>query len=110
MVYLCGTRSNRILAYSSASTIQAYLVLLFPILRQVSRRQLIGVLQGIAAGIGISNLLRAFLMVCLNSQKKIPRNLLELSSLGFSMAHFCFSLRFDASDICFHISGHIVES
>ena len=27
---------------------------------------------------------------------------------GFSMAHFCFALRFATSDICFHISGHRV--
>ena len=40
------------------STIQAYL--LFPILRQVSPRQFTCVLQGIAAGIGISNFLPAF--------------------------------------------------
>ena len=52
-----------------------------------------------------------FFMVCLNSSssgsmKKIPRNLLASSSFGFSMVHFCFAFRFDASDICFHISGH----
>ena len=68
-------------------------------------------LQGIAAGIGISNFLRAFFMIPFNSSssrsmKYIPRNLLAFSSFGFSIAHFCFSLRFDASDICFHISGH----
>ena len=57
---LCGTRSDLILIDSSASTIQAYLVLRFPILRKVSPRQCAGVLQGIAAGIGISNFLRAF--------------------------------------------------
>ena len=44
------------------------------------------------------------------SMKKIPRNLLALSSFGFSIAHFSFSLRFDASDICFHISGHSLSS
>ena len=26
------------------------------------------------------------------------------------MAHFCFALRFDASDICFHTSGHTLSS
>ena len=31
------------------------------------------------------------------------------SSFGFSIAHFRFSLRFDASDICFRISGHKVS-
>ena len=70
--------SNRILTDSSASSTQAYLVLRFQILLQVSPRHFTGVLQGIAAGIGISNLLRAILMVCLNSSssgsmKKIPR-------------------------------------
>ena len=35
-----------------------------------------------------------------------PRKLLAWSSFGFSMAHFCFSLRLDASDLCFHTSGH----
>ena len=41
----------------------------------------------------------------------IPRNCLALSSFGFSMAHFCFALRlrFDASDMCFHISGHTLS-
>ena len=28
---------------------------------------------------------------------------------GFSIAHFCFAFRFDASDICFHISGHTLS-
>ena len=95
--YLCGTPSSLFLIDSSASTIQAYLVLCFPILRQVSPRQFTGVLQSIAAGIGISNFLRAFFMVCLNSSsfgsmKKIPRNCLGLSGFGFSIAHFCFAL------------------
>ena len=47
--------------------ITSIFVLCFPILRQVSPRRFTGVLQGIAAGIGISNFLRAFLMMCLNS-------------------------------------------
>ena len=76
--------------------------------------QITGVLQGIAAGIGISNFLRAFLMMCLNSSssgsmKKVPRNCLALSSCGSSIAHFCFGLRFDASSICFHISVHTLS-
>ena len=49
-------------------------------------------------------------MACFNSSsgsmKKIPRNLLALSSFGFSIAHFCFALLFAASDICFHIYRH----
>ena len=77
-------------------------------------RQFTGVLKSFAAGIGISNFLRAFLMVCFHSSssgsmKKIPRNCLALLSLGFSIAHFCFAFRFDASDICFHISGHTLS-
>ena len=72
------------------------------------------VLQSIAAGIGISNFLRAFLMVCLKSSssgsmRKILRNFLALSSFGFSIANVCFALRFDASYICFHISGHTLS-
>ena len=70
-----------------------------------------GVLQGIAAGIGIPNFLRAFFEISLKcssfgSMKKIPRSYLALSSFGFSTAQYCFSLRLDASDMCFHISGH----
>ena len=79
---------------------EQYLVLLFPILRQVSQWQLTGVLSGIATGIGISNFLRAFLMMCLNSSsfgsmKNIFLNCLALSSFGVSIAHlcFCFALR-----------------
>ena len=87
--------------------------LAFPI-PKVSSPQFIGVLQGIAAGIGISNFLRALFMVCLmfsssGSMKKIPRNCPALSSFGFSMIQFCFALRFAASDKCFHISGHPVS-
>ena len=75
---------------------------------------LIGVLQGIAAGIGISNFSPAFFMMFLKSSpagsmKKIPRNFLALSTFGFSIAQFCFALRFDASDISFHISGHTLS-
>ena len=51
----------RFLADSSASTMQAYFVLYFPMLRQVSLLLWhIGILQGIAAGIGTSNFPRAF--------------------------------------------------
>ena len=95
--------------------IQAYLVLCFPILRQVSPRQFVGVLQGIAAGIGTANFLQSFFMVCLNSScpdsmKKIPRIcLLAFSSFGFSIAHIGFALLFAASDTCFHISGNTLS-
>ena len=103
----------RILVDSSASTMHAYLVFRFSML-QVFPRQLTGVLQGIAAGIIISNFLRSFFMVCLNSSssgsmKKISRNCLALSSLGFSVAHFCSAFRFDASDVCFRKSGHTLS-
>ena len=69
--------------------------------------------KGIAAGIGISNFLRAFLMVSLNSSssgsmKKIPRSLLAFSSVGFSMVHLGFSVRFDVSEISFQVPGHKV--
>ena len=43
------------------------------------------------------------------SMKKIPRNFLAVSSFGFSIANFYFALRFDASDICFHISGYTLS-
>ena len=46
---------------------QASFVLLFPTPRKVSPLLNIGVSQGIAAGIGISNFLRAFFMMSLNS-------------------------------------------
>ena len=56
----------------------------------------------------------AHCMISLNSSssgsmKWILRNLRALSSFGFSMFHFCLSLRFDASDISFHISGNKVS-
>ena len=40
---------------------------------------------------------------------KIPRNLLALPSFHFSMIHFCFASRSDASDACFHISDHTLS-
>ena len=42
---------------------------------------------------------------CSGSMKEIPRNLLALSSFGSSIAHFCFSSRFDATATCFRIYG-----
>ena len=59
------------------------------------------ILQGIAAGIGTSNFLRAVLIVSLNSssfgsKKKIPLNCLVLSSSGFSIAQLCFVFFFAA--------------
>ena len=66
----------------------------FPIMRLGFQRQFTGVLQGIAAGIGTSNFLRAFFRYVwipypFGSMKKIPRNLLALSSFGFSISHCC---------------------
>ena len=95
---------------SSASSIQAYFVLCPPILLRVSPLQFAGVLQGIAAGIGISNFPRAAFIVSLNSSsfgsmKNIPLNCLALSSFGFSLAHLCFAF-FLLHQTCFHISGH----
>ena len=87
-------------------------VLRFPILRWVSPLLFIGILQGIAAGIGTSNFLRAAFIVRLNSSsfgsmKKIPLNFLALSSFGFSIVDFCFAFFVAASDIYFlHIFGH----
>ena len=37
---------------------------------------------------------------------EIPRNFQVFSRFGFSIVHFCLSLRFEASDLRFHISGH----
>ena len=65
--YFCRTPSNRSLIDSSASKIQAYFVLRFPILRLVSPRQFTSVLQGIVAGIGMANFLQAFFIISLNS-------------------------------------------
>ena len=111
---MCPAPSSPGLVLSSATTIQEYQVLRFPILRQVSPLQFTDVLQGIAAGIGTSNFLRAAFIVSLNSSssgsmKKIPRNCLALSGFGFSIAHFCFAIFFAASDICVHISGHTLS-
>ena len=69
------------------------------------------VMQSIANGIETSNFLRAFFA---NFLEFFIRGINEintthfqaLSSFGFSIAHFCFSLRFDASDISFQIPGH----
>ena len=69
------------------------------------------VLQRIAAGIGTSHFLRAFFIISLNSssagsRKQIPRFFSSIVKLRTSIAHFFFSLRFDASDISFQTSGH----
>ena len=81
--------------FSKASTIQAYFVLCCPTLPQVSLCWWSRILQGIASGIGVSHFLQPIFIIRLNSSssdsiKKLPRKLLELSSLGFLMAHCCF--------------------
>ena len=96
---LCPAPSSLGLVLSSASTTQAYFVSRFPILRQVSPLHFIGILQGVAAGIGTSNFLRAAFIVSLNSSsfgsmKNIPLNCLALSIFGFSTAHFLFCFLF----------------
>ena len=80
-------------------------------MRQVSLYSHLLILQGIAAGIGFSNFVRAFCIVSLTSAsagstKQVPRSLPALSSFGFSIAHFCSSFRCAASHMSFHISGH----
>ena len=111
---LCPVFCGLGLVLSSASTTQAYFVLRFPILRWVSPLLFIGILQGIAAVIGTSNFLRAAFIVSLNSSsfgsmKNIALNCLVLSCFGFSIVHFRFSFFFDASDMCFQISGHTLS-
>ena len=59
--------SKRFLVDSSASTMHAFFVLWVPEVLQVSLYFPPLVMQGIAAGIGSSNFLRAFFIVSLNS-------------------------------------------
>ena len=71
----------------------------------------IGILQGIAAGIGTSNFLRTAFIVSLNSSSfgsmmNFPLNCLSLLSFGFSLFHLCFAFSFAASERNFHISSH----
>ena len=76
----------------------------------------IGILQGIAAGIGTSNFLRAALMLSLNSSsfgslENIPLNCFALSSFGFSIAHLCFAFFFRCiSHMRPHIWPYIVQA
>ena len=97
----------RILVDSSAPTIQAYFVLFFPMLRQVSPRHFTGVLVGIAAGIGIFNFLRSFFMVSLNSSssssiKKYHVIAWQYRALVFRRPIFACPYVWM---LCFHISG-----
>ena len=68
-------------------------------------------LQGLPAGIGTSNFLRAAFILSWNFShfrfdEIYSSQLWALSSFGFSMAHFCFVFFFAGSDMCFHMSGH----
>ena len=71
-------------------------------------------LQGIAAGIGTFNFLRAAFFVSLSSSsfgsiKNIPFSCLALSSFGFSINHLYFAFFFATSDINFSVSGHTLS-
>ena len=102
--YLWGFPNTRTLTDSPASTIKAYFVLCSPIVRQVSLLlRHTEALQGIAAGIGMSNFLRAFFMVCLNSSSSVQRKRYHVTILH---CRPLVSPRFDSSDICFYMSGH----
>ena len=86
--------------FSSASTIQAYFVTRFPILRWVSPLLFTGILQGIAAGIGTSNFLCAAFVVILKfssfgSMKNIPVSCLAFVEFWFldRPSLFCFLFR-----------------
>ena len=112
---LCPAPSTLGLVLLLASTTQAYFVLRFPQLRWVSLLLFNGILQGIAAGIGTSNFLRAAFIVSLNSSsfgsmKNIPLNCLALSSFGVSIAHFglLFFFFFCIRHMRPHISPHMV--
>ena len=64
-----------------------------------------------AGATDVSNFLRAFLMVSLNSvssgsMKWIPLNFLAFSIWSFSSDHFCFSFSLACFPIDFHNSGH----
>ena len=69
------------------------------------------ILQIIAGAIDVSNFLRAFLMVSLNSlssgsMKQIPHNFRAFSRWSFSCDHFCFSFSLARFPIDFQSSGH----
>ena len=78
------SNSHRLVSFDNTSKFG----LVFPNTAAGFSNAIHGVFQGIAAGSGISNFLRAFSMLCLHSSssvsmKKIPRNCLALSSSGF---------------------------
>ena len=65
----------------------AYFVLQIPGALQVSLYPRPLVLQGIAAGIGMSNFLRAFLMMCLNSSSSGSMKKIRRDCLAFFLGH-----------------------
>ena len=88
-----------------------YTQVLFLILLDPPLPQFFIILQGIAGATDVSNFLRAFLMVSLNSvfsgsMKQIPRNFRALSRWSFSFDHFCFSFSLACFPIDFQSSGH----
>ena len=115
MFVYCSAPSRLGLVLSSATT-QAYLVLRFTILRWVLPPLFIGIVQGIAAGIGTSNFLGAAFVMSLKSSstgsmKNIPLKCLALSSFGFSIAHFLFCFLFRCiRHMLSHIWQHIVRT
>ena len=105
----CGSEFPiRILVDSSASRLHASFV---SILLDVPLPQFFIILHGIAGATDVSNFLRAFLMVSLNSvssgsMKQIPRNFRAFSRWSFSLDHFCFSFSLACFPIDFQSSGH----
>ena len=92
---------------SLASRIHASFVL---ILLDAPRPQFFIILQGTAGAPDVSNFLRAFLMVSLNSlssrsMKQIPRKFRALSRWSFSFDHYCFSFSLACFPIDFQSSG-----
>ena len=80
----------------------------------VSPPVFIGILQGIAAGIGTSNFLRSafhceleFFIVWFN--KVIPYQWSGIVELWFLIAHLRLAFIFDAADMCFHMPVHTLS-
>ena len=107
---LYGTPSSRILIDSSASTIQAYLVLCFRILR---RGRLLGFTKFCCCDrnfqLSTSSLHCTFEFFILRFNEEDTTQSFGIIELWFLDGPFCFVLLFAASDICFHISGHTLS-
>ena len=108
--YLYGTPSNRILIDLSTSTIQTCLVLCFP--KTVGRFFYSFLFyKALLLTSEFPTFYEQFswYVWILHHQvqwRKYHVIFWHYRALSFSMIHFCFALRLDASDICFHISGH----